>query len=59
MASNTARFAVLTEQDLDEILDNKDAKQTKKVVDNAVSILEAYAECKGVTVSELEQPEEG
>ena len=61
MASGEARFAILTEDELGDILDNKDAKQTKRVVEYAVCILEKYmyCECRGTTLNKLEKLEDG
>ena len=38
MASEIGRFAILTEEDLQEIIDNKDSKQTKAVIEKSVSV---------------------
>ena len=38
MESESGRFANLTEQDLQEIIYNKDSKQTKAVIEKSVGI---------------------
>ena len=38
MASEIGRFAILTEEDLQDIIDNKDSKQTKAVIEKSVSV---------------------
>ena len=58
MASKDARFAILTDDELGEILDNKDAKQTNRVVQNAVCILDTQSEFRGMTLNELEKLED-
>ena len=40
MASECGRFANLTEEDLQEIIDNKDSKQTKAVIEKSVEYLD-------------------
>ena len=46
MASESGHFANLTEEDLQEIIDNKDSKQTKAVIEKSVVIFRSYCDCK-------------
>ncbi|XP_072033396.1 uncharacterized protein [Amphiura filiformis] len=52
------RFAVLSEVDLQNILDGKDAKQTKKIVEKAVVTFYSYCASKGNDITEIEQLKE-
>ena len=49
------RFAELSEKDLQNILDGKDAKQTKAVIDKAVGIFSTYCCTKNLDIAEVEQ----
>ena len=42
MASESGRFANLMEEDLQEIIDNKDSKQTKAVIEKSVGIFRLW-----------------
>ena len=44
MASESGRFANLTEEDLQAVIDNEDSKQTKAVLEKSVGILRSYCE---------------
>ena len=55
MASESRRFANLTEEDLQEIIDNKDSKQTNAVIEKSVGILRSYCESKEYVFSEVEK----
>ena len=46
MASESGRFANLTEEDLQEIINNKDSKQTKTVIEKSIGIFRSYCESK-------------
>ncbi|XP_072176075.1 LOW QUALITY PROTEIN: zinc finger MYM-type protein 2-like [Diadema setosum] len=52
MACSTNRFASLGEDDLDQLIDEKDSKSTKRVINLAENILKAYTEAKGLSISE-------
>ena len=52
MAASASRFASLGEEELDEIIDQKDARSTKKVINTAMNVLKAYSEYKGFSISE-------
>ena len=54
MASESECFANLTEEDLQEIIDNKDSKQTKTVIKKSVGIFRSYCESKEYVFSEVE-----
>ena len=54
MASESGRFANLTE-DLQEIFDNTDSKQTKAVIEKSVGIFRSYCESKEYVFSEVEK----
>ena len=56
MASESGRFAILTEENLQEIIDNiKDSKQTKAVIEKSVGIFRSYCESKEYVFSEVEK----
>ena len=55
MAASASRFASLGEEEMDEIIDQKDARSTKKVINTAVNVLKAYSEYKGFSISETIQ----
>ena len=55
MASESGRFANLTEKDLQEIIDNKDSKQTKAVLEKCVGISRSYCESKEYVFSGFEK----
>ena len=42
-------------EDLQEIIDNKDSKQTKAVIENSVGIFRSYCESKKYVFSEVEK----
>ena len=52
MASESGCFANLTE-DLQKIIDNKDSKQTKAVIEKSVGIFRSYCESKEYVFSEV------
>ena len=54
MASESGRFANLTEQNLQEVIDNKDSKQTKAVIEKSVGMFRSYCESKDYVFSEAE-----
>ncbi|XP_072182398.1 uncharacterized protein [Diadema setosum] len=54
MEAENNRFATLTETDLSDILDNKDAKKTKDVIKYALRILESYCSEKGIGLTDVE-----
>ena len=55
MASESECFANLTEEDLQEIVDNKDSKQTKMVIKKSVGIFRSYCESNKYVFSEDEK----
>ena len=55
MASESGRFANLTEENLQKITDNKDSKQTKAVIEKSVGIFRSYCESKEYVFSEVEK----
>ena len=57
MASSASRFAELSEKDLQTIVDGKDAKQTKAVIQKAVGIFSTYCGTKDLAIVEAEQLE--
>ncbi|XP_063952768.1 uncharacterized protein LOC135153558 [Lytechinus pictus] len=52
MADSASRFASLGEEQLEEIIDQKDARSTKRVITLAENVLKAYCEHKGFTIQE-------
>ena len=48
MATSTsaARFVSLDKEELDKIVDEKDARSTKRVVGSSVNVLKEYCEAK-------------
>ena len=54
MVSKSGRFANFTEEDLQEIIDNKDFKQTKEVIEQSVEIFKSYCESKEYVFLEVE-----
>ena len=55
MASESGRFANLTEEDLQEIINNKDSKQTKVVIEKSVGIFRSYCESMEYVFSQVEK----
>ena len=55
MTSESGRFANLTEEDFQEIIDKKDSKQTKAVTEKSVGIFRLYCESKEYVFSEVEK----
>ena len=52
--ASSARFATLSEDDLQNIIESKDFKQTKSVIEHSVNILKAYCESKNIAFTEVE-----
>ena len=46
MASECGRFANLTKDDLQEIINNKDSKKSKAVIEKSIGIFRSYCENK-------------
>ena len=55
MESGSGRFANWTEQDLQEIINNRDSKQTKAVIKKSVGIFRSYCESKEYVFLEVEK----
>nr|XP_054760698.1 uncharacterized protein LOC129266966 [Lytechinus pictus] len=52
MAASASRFASLGEEQSEEIIDQKDARSTKRVITLTENVLKAYCEHKGFTIQE-------
>ena len=48
MASESGCFANLTEEDLQEIIDNKDSNQTKAVIERALEYLDRTVKARNI-----------
>ncbi|MUG53670.1 hypothetical protein GAY54_14380 [Staphylococcus aureus] len=57
MATQEIRFAELSETDLHDLVNYKDALSTPKVIQNAVAILRYYYSSKNLDVKDVEQYE--
>ena len=55
MTSESGCFANLTVEDLQEIMDNKDSKQTKAVIEKSTGIFISYCERQEYVLSEVEK----
>ena len=55
MASESGRFANLKEEDLQEIIDNKDSKRTKAIIEKKVGIFRSYCESKEYIFLDVEK----
>ena len=55
MASQSGHFANLTEDDLQEIINNMDSKQTKVVKEKKVEIFRSFCESEEYVFSEVEK----
>ena len=55
MASESRRFANLTEEDLQKLPINKDSKQTKAVIEKSVGIFRSYCENREYVFSEVKK----
>ena len=53
--SESGRFANLTIEDLQDVIDSKDSKQIKAVIEKSVEIFRSYCESKEYAFSEVEK----
>ena len=53
--TNMARFVEPDDDDIEALLENRDAKNTKKAIKTALNILTAYCASKDVLFSDIEQ----
>ena len=55
MASESGRFANLTKENLQEIINKENSKQTKMVIEKSIGIFRSYCESKEYVFSEVEK----
>ena len=51
---SAARFVSVDKEELDKIVDEKDARSTKRVVGSSVNVLKEYCEAKETSLMEIE-----